>query len=61
MFDPFVKKGTESYSAACLVCCKFAGALYPDSIHSSKVKYLLPVIQSSWMSIMMQTTTLRSD
>jgi hypothetical protein len=45
----------------CLVCCKFAVALYPDSTHSSKDKYLLPVIQSSLMSIMMQTATLRSD
>ena len=46
---------------ACRVCCKFAVALYPDSTHSSKDKYLLPVIQSSLISIMMQTATLRSD
>ena len=47
--------------AVCHSCCKFAVALYPDSTHSSKDKYLLPVIQSSLISIMMQTATLRSD
>ena len=48
-------------SVACRDCCKFAVALYPDSTHSSKDKYLLPVIQSSLISIMMQTATLKSD
>lgn len=48
-------------SVACHLCCKFAMALYPDLPHSSKDKYLLPVIQSSLISIMMQTATLRSD
>lgn len=48
-------------SVACHLCCKFAMALYPDLTHSSKDKYLLPVIQSSLISIMMQTATLRSD
>ena len=46
---------------ACHNCCKFVVALYPDSTHSSKDKYLLPVIQSSLISIMIQTATLRSD
>ena len=48
-------------AVACRDCCKFAVALYPDSTHSSKDKYLLPVIQSSLISIMMQTATLKSD
>jgi len=52
---------TQNLLVVCLVCCKFAMALYPDSTHSSKDKYLLPVTQSSLMSIMMQTATLRSD
>ena len=46
---------------ACYSCCKFAVALYPDSIHSSKDKYLLPVTQSSLISIIIQPATLRSD
>ena len=33
----------------------------PDSPHSSKDKYILPVTQSSLTSIMMQAATLRSD
>ena len=33
-------------TAACRNCCKFAVALYPESIHPTKDKYFLPVIQS---------------
>ena len=51
----------EFVQVACIVCCKIAVALYPDSIHSSKDKYLLPVIQSSLISIMIYTATLNSD
>ena len=58
---PVIAEYPKAISVACHICCKFAVALYPDSTHSSKDKYLLPVIQSSLISIMMQTATLRSD
>ena len=48
-------------TVACQNCCKFVLALYPDLTHSSKDKYLLPVIHSSLMFIMMQTANLKSD
>ncbi len=54
------KNDISENKVACHNCCEISVALYPDSTHSSKDKYLLPVIQSSLISIMMQTATLRS-
>lgn len=44
-------KADSQLRVACHNCCKFAVAPCPDYTHSSKDKYLLPVIQSSLISI----------
>ena len=45
---------------ACIICCKFAADLSPDSTDSSQDKYLLTVIESYLISNMSNNYTTKT-